>query len=82
MQLLVNIVRVPNPNERVLADLVNYMEHATSVLQTYKVMKDHLQPMLMNIVFPLLCFNEADAELLEENPEEYVRKVRLENRSL
>ena len=75
MQLLVGVAQLPNPNERVMAQLVNYMEHATSITQTYKVLKEHLKPMLMNIVFPLLCFNDNDAQLLADDPEEYVRKV-------
>lgn len=75
MELLARVSQLPYPNERVLAQLVNYIDHAVSVSQTYKIIKDHLKPMLLNIVFPLLCFNDADAQLLQEDPEEYVRKV-------
>lgn len=75
MQLLVKLAPMPNPHERVLAQLVNYIDQAVSIPQTYQVMKEHVKPILLNIVFPLLCFNDADAELLAEDPEEYVRKV-------
>eukprot|EP00210_Caulerpa_lentillifera_P002538 g2435.t1 len=74
MQLLVKLSSMPNQHERVMAQLVNYMDQAISIPQTYQVMKEHVKPILLNIVFPLLCFTEADAELLTENPEEFVRK--------
>jgi len=78
MQLLVRVAQLVIPNERVMALLMNYMEHAVSVSQTYKVVKDHLKPMLINIVFPVLCFNDDDEQLWAEDPEEYIRKVYLD----
>jgi hypothetical protein len=30
----------------------------------------------LQVVLPLLCFDEEDAELWEEDPQEFVRKVR------
>lgn len=32
--------------------------------------------LLPQVVLPLLCFDEEDAELWEEDPQEFVRKVR------
>ena len=75
IQFLDRIAQLPFSHDRVYAQLVNYMEHATNIPQTYKILKPHLKPMLINIVFPLLCFNDTDAQLMIEDPEEYVRKV-------
>ena len=31
---------------------------------------------LCSVVFPMLCFDDEDAELWEDDPQEYIRKVR------
>jgi hypothetical protein len=41
---------------------------------------DHKRPVVLaQIVLPLLCFDEEDALLWEEDPQEFVRKVRLQS---
>jgi hypothetical protein len=37
-------------------------------------MKQHMDVVLFQIVFPLICFNQQDEELWLEDPHEYVRK--------
>lgn len=44
---------------------------------TYKMMKPQLELILFEMVFPLLCFNEQDAELWRDDVHEYVRKGRM-----
>lgn len=36
----------------------------------------HWDSILMNVAFPLMCFSQQDAQLWEEDPAEYIRKVR------
>jgi hypothetical protein len=36
----------------------------------------HVYHIYLQVVLPLLCFDEEDAELWEEDPQEFVRKVR------
>eukprot|EP00959_Pyramimonas_sp_CCMP1952_P134219 2807751-Pyramimonas_sp.AAC.1 len=43
-------------------------------------MKPSLDLITFEIVFPLLCFGETDAELWRDDPHEYVRKVSLRSR--
>lgn len=32
-------------------------------------------PLCCSVVFPMLCFDDEDAELWEDDPQEYIRKV-------
>lgn len=40
----------------------------------YNLLEHHLEPLLFEIVFPLMCFNDNDQMLWDEDPHEYVRK--------
>lgn len=40
----------------------------------YTVMQPRLDVLLFEIVFPLMCFNDNDQKLWDEDPHEYVRK--------
>uniref|UniRef100_A0A061RWK7 Putative importin-7 n=1 Tax=Tetraselmis sp. GSL018 TaxID=582737 RepID=A0A061RWK7_9CHLO len=42
--------------------------------ETYKIIKPHLNELLANVVFPILCFDDTDAELWANDPHEYIRK--------
>lgn len=42
----------------------------------YKALKPHLDGLMTHIVLPMLAFDNSDAELWEDDPTEYVRKVR------
>ena len=53
---------------------LQYLTHALPNKKTYGLMKPHLQELMFNILFPLACFSDEDAELWQEDPHEYVRK--------
>ena len=37
-------------------------------------MKPHMETLMFNVVFQIVCFNQVDAELWEEDPQEYIRR--------
>lgn len=40
----------------------------------YQLLQPRLNVLLFEIVFPLMCFNDNDQKLWDEDPHEYVRK--------
>jgi len=52
------------------------MTHAVEVKPMYAHAKAHWDTILLNVSFPLMCFSDEDAQLWEEDPHEYIRKVR------
>jgi len=40
----------------------------------YTLLQPRLDVLLFEIVFPLMCFNDNDQKLWDEDPHEYVRK--------
>ena len=40
----------------------------------YTLLQSRLDSLLFEIVFPLMCFNDNDQKLWDEDPHEYVRK--------
>lgn len=40
----------------------------------YQLMQPQMDIILFEIIFPLLCFNDNDQMLWDEDPHEYVRK--------
>src|SRR4051794_36948556 len=40
---------------------------------TWKILKLHMNLIVQNILFPLLCYTDADQELWETDPQEYIR---------
>jgi len=58
---------------RVLQQCLNYVNTAVAHAVTWKVMKDHMNAMLENVVLPIMSFNEDDQDLWETDPYEYVR---------
>lgn len=41
---------------------------------TWQLLKPHLEVLVSRVIFPLLCFSDADSELWEEDPVEYIHK--------
>lgn len=41
----------------------------------YNKVKEHWDGILHNVAFPVMCFSNEDAQLWEEDPHEYIRKV-------
>lgn len=59
---------------RVTNLLLQYLSHAVEVKEAYQHIKNAVEPLLLNIVFPLMCFSDEDATLWTEDPQEYIRK--------
>eukprot|EP00741_Cyanophora_paradoxa_P019839 tig00000217_g19147.t1 len=68
---LQNGVYVP---PRVLNLALSYIETSVGSSAMYKLLKPHLEGILFQVVFPLLCYDSADETLWREDPAEYVRK--------
>lgn len=58
---------------RVVSLALQYVGRAVEIKESYALLKPHVDAML-TVVFPLTCFNDDDAELWDEDPQEYVRK--------
>ncbi|CAN8285361.1 unnamed protein product [Cochlearia groenlandica] len=60
--------------DRVTNLLLQYLSNSVSKNSMYKLLLPRLDVLLFEIVFPLMCFNDNDQKLWEEDPHEYVRK--------
>ncbi|XP_010510174.1 PREDICTED: importin beta-like SAD2 [Camelina sativa] len=60
--------------DRVTNLLLQYLSNSISKKSMYKMLLPRLDVLLFEIVFPLMCFNDNDQKLWEEDPHEYVRK--------
>eukprot|EP01012_Entosiphon_sulcatum_P009861 TRINITY_DN1566_c0_g1_i1.p1 TRINITY_DN1566_c0_g1~~TRINITY_DN1566_c0_g1_i1.p1 ORF type:complete len:1053 (+),score=227.95 TRINITY_DN1566_c0_g1_i1:272-3430(+) len=60
---------------QVLTTALNFILNALDFKVTYAVILGNLDALLFNIIFPLLRYTPADAELWEDNPQEYLRKL-------
>ncbi|KAF8079661.1 hypothetical protein N665_1010s0008 [Sinapis alba] len=54
--------------------LLQYLSNSFSMKSMYNLLLPRLDVLLFEIVFPLMCFNDSDQKLWEEDPHEYVRK--------
>ncbi|KAE8714491.1 Importin beta-like SAD2 [Hibiscus syriacus] len=61
------------PN-RVTNLILQYLSNSISKNSMYTLLQPQLDVLLFEIVFPLMCFNDNDQKLWEEDPHEYVRK--------
>lgn len=53
-----------------------YMSHAVGIPSCYKRVGASWDQLLHNVAFPLMAFNDEDARLWTEDPQEYIRKAR------
>eukprot|EP00735_Rhodelphis_limneticus_P003519 TRINITY_DN14999_c0_g1::TRINITY_DN14999_c0_g1_i1::g.25742::m.25742 TRINITY_DN14999_c0_g1::TRINITY_DN14999_c0_g1_i1::g.25742 ORF type:complete len:1023 (-),score=353.00,sp/F4IRR2/SAD2_ARATH/31.33/9e-160,IBN_N/PF03810.14/3.5e-13,IBN_N/PF03810.14/6.6e+02,Cse1/PF08506.5/5.1e-13,HEAT_2/PF13646.1/3.4e+03,HEAT_2/PF13646.1/3.4e+02,HEAT_2/PF13646.1/0.024,HEAT_2/PF13646.1/3.3e+02,HEAT_2/PF13646.1/1.2e+04,Xpo1/PF08389.7/0.0034,Xpo1/PF08389.7/1.2e+03,Xpo1/PF08389.7/5.7e+03,Xpo1/PF08389.7/1.2e+04,Xpo1/PF0838 len=53
---------------------MNYICTAAELADTWKWLKDQVQPLIVDIIFPLLAWTQEDEDLWNEDPVEYVRK--------
>uniref|UniRef100_A0A1J3IJ64 Importin beta-like SAD2 n=1 Tax=Noccaea caerulescens TaxID=107243 RepID=A0A1J3IJ64_NOCCA len=60
--------------DRVTNLLLQYLSNSISKKSMYSLLLPRLDVLLFEIVFPLMCFNDSDQKLWEEDPHEYVRK--------
>ncbi|XP_063698998.1 importin-7 [Culicoides brevitarsis] len=58
---------------RVMTGLLNYLKTAVSHAFTWKLLKQHVITLIQHVIFPLMCYSEADEELWEADPVEYIR---------
>jgi hypothetical protein len=60
--------------DRVLQVCFCFINTAVEIGSTFKLLKPHLNFLLVDVMFPVLCWNDQDAQLWEEDPHEYCRK--------
>ncbi|CAF2122421.1 unnamed protein product [Brassica napus] len=60
--------------DRITNLLLQYLRNSISKKSTYDLLLPRLDVLLFEIVFPLMCFNDSDQKLWEEDSHEYVRK--------
>ncbi|OIV91182.1 hypothetical protein TanjilG_30404 [Lupinus angustifolius] len=72
---LLNVIRVGGYlPDRVINLVLQYLSNSISKNSMYTVLQPRLDVLLFEIVFPLMCFNDNDQKLWDEDPHEYVRK--------
>ncbi|EFJ51590.1 hypothetical protein VOLCADRAFT_79706 [Volvox carteri f. nagariensis] len=54
--------------------LFQYMSHAVNLPSCYKRVGSSWDQLLHHVAFPLMAFNDEDARLWAEDPQEYIRK--------
>ncbi|GMH22887.1 hypothetical protein Nepgr_024730 [Nepenthes gracilis] len=72
---LLNVIRVGDYlPDRVINLILQYISNSVSKASMYQLLQPHLGVLLFEIIFPLMCFNDNDQKLWDEDPHEYVRK--------
>ncbi|KAL5177103.1 Importin beta-like SAD2 [Glycine soja] len=72
---LLNVIRVGGYlPDRVINLILQYLSNSISRNSMYTLLQPRLDALLFEIVFPLMCFNDNDQKLWDEDPHEYVRK--------
>ena len=61
-------------SEVIMVQCLNFMQTAVGLAVTSSMLKNYLQPLLSEIIFPELCIKDDDVELWTEDPHEYSRK--------
>lgn len=74
MALLATLPQGNYLTPRVINLSLRIVTHALTLPSTYRALQPHLQQLVQHVVFPMLCFNDEDAELWEDDPHEYIRK--------
>lgn len=59
---------------RVANILLNFLDEAIHRPVYWKEIEPHITQIVQQVVVPMLAFNDADQELWDEDPEEYIRK--------
>ncbi|XP_076030766.1 importin-7 msk isoform X2 [Oratosquilla oratoria] len=58
---------------RVLQQTLHYLEQGVSQAIVWKLLKPHMLAIIQDVLFPLMCYSDADQELWNTDPYEYVR---------
>lgn len=63
-----------NPlTDRIICIVCDFLEHALRHKKTWEAMKAQVMWIVQSFVFPRLCWTEADAELWQDDPHEFIR---------
>ncbi|KAG1331571.1 Importin beta-like SAD2 [Cocos nucifera] len=60
--------------DRVINLILQYLSSSIPKNSMYQLLQPQLDIVLFEIIFPLMCFNDNDQKLWNEDPHEYVRK--------
>ncbi|KAL1832759.1 hypothetical protein ACET3Z_002410 [Daucus carota] len=72
---LLNVIRVGGYlPDRVTNLILQYLTNSVSKTNMYNLLQPRMDSLLFEIIFPLMCFNDDDQKLWDEDPHEYVRK--------
>ncbi|GAB2295813.1 secondary alcohol dehydrogenase (SADH2) [Dionaea muscipula] len=72
---LLNVIRTGGYlPDRVINLILQYLSNSVSKSSMYQLLQPRLDVLLFEIIFPLMCFNDNDQKLWDEDPHEYVRK--------
>ncbi|CAL5391847.1 unnamed protein product [Camellia sinensis] len=72
---LLNVIRVGGYlPDRVTNFILQYLSNSISKISMYNQLQPRLDIVLFEVIFPLMCFNDNDQKLWDEDPHEYVRK--------
>ncbi|KAL8157667.1 hypothetical protein AgCh_002392 [Apium graveolens] len=72
---LLNVIRAGGYlPDRVTNLILQYLNSSVSKATMYNLLQPRLDILLFEIIFPLMCFNDNDQKLWDEDPHEYVRK--------
>ncbi|ESO95346.1 hypothetical protein LOTGIDRAFT_214997 [Lottia gigantea] len=58
---------------RVIQQALNYINEGIGHAFSWGFIKPHVQTMISNVIFPLMCHSDEDEELWNTNPHEYIR---------
>ncbi|XP_067928154.1 importin-7-like [Watersipora subatra] len=58
---------------RVLQQSLNYLNHVVDHASSWKVLKPHIQTVIVEVIFPLLCHSDDDQDLWTSDPIEYIK---------
>ncbi|KAM5171427.1 importin-8 [Mantella aurantiaca] len=58
---------------RVLQQTLNYLNLGVSHAVTWKVLKQNMQSISEEVIFPLMCYKDEDEDLWQDDPYEYIR---------
>ncbi|KAH3857509.1 hypothetical protein DPMN_100118, partial [Dreissena polymorpha] len=58
---------------RVMQQALNFLNQGVSHAFSWKFMKPHIQPIIQEVIFPLMCHSDSDEELWDSDPQEYIR---------
>uniref|UniRef100_A0ACD5UPG2 Uncharacterized protein n=1 Tax=Avena sativa TaxID=4498 RepID=A0ACD5UPG2_AVESA len=60
--------------DRVINLILQYLTNSITKNSMYQLMQPQIDIILFEIIFPLMCFNDNDQMLWDEDPHEYIRK--------